>query len=311
MESKSQVLVAVRQEFAEFFNTMSLEDIEGVETFIVDGSTLLRQRLPGLATGGSGADAVIASRCGLPTQIKLRDVGWLLFSFVKTLLQERSDTTVVLGLDSAVPFPARAITRIGRIAKGDTQISNLDDRIAEVQSCVDDLYRGLCAGGRFTDAEMDREIHADCLKLIAYDGTKSIFQQLVLLCTIAVAANNRIYGYFYVLGVQRHELYDMDLEADDVIIRYNWGTYANGVLTLTDSHPWCTETGLLRTHCEKLADNKYAVNERVMDLLVFQEAQYQAVKIHGRVVDMQVRGVDTSLEKDFLGIQFCICYLGR
>lgn len=300
MGSKSQVMVAVRQDFPQFFSTVPVEDIDGVDTFVVDGSTLLRQRLPGLATGGTSADALIASRCGFPTQIKLCDVGWLLFSFVKTLLQDRSNITVVLGLDSAVPFPARAITRIGRIACSDTHITDLEARIADVQTNVDVLYRALYCGQRITTEMLNAEIHADCLKLIAYDGTKSIFQQLVLLCTIAVAAKDKVYGRLFVLGVQRHEMYDMDLEADEVVARYGWGTFKNNELTLSDTHPWCPETGLLRSHCKKIGESTYKVSDVVLDLLVFQEAQYQAVKVHHRLVDLQVRGVDTSLEKDFL-----------
>lgn len=303
------MMVEVRKAFPQFFTTQFIEDIPDVDTFVVDGSTMLRQRLPGLAKGGSSADAIIASRCGLPTEVKLRDVGWLLFSFVKTLLQEdtREDMTVVLGLDSAVPFPARAITRIGRVASSDTHIEDVDQRIKEVQQHVNALYHALLNDARRTHwAQMlDVEIHADCLKLIAYDGTKSIFQQLVLLCTVAVAVISGVRGRLFVLGLQRHELYDLDEDPQDIIAMYGWGTVDGNVLTLSNTHPWCTETGLLQSHCKKSASNKYVVSESVLDLLVFQEAQYQAVKIHGREVDLHVRGVDTSLEKDFLGVLPC------
>ena len=290
----------VREDFGDFFEIVSVEDLVGVtglNTVIADCSTTLRQKLPGL-TSGDG-EMMVAKRCGLHVSKPLRlwDIGFILFNFVNKLFNAGVHT-VVIALDSAVPFAARALTRIARVAKTSSRIANMEDRVNEVQRRVDELYRALQAD-KLSEDMLDLTIDSDCCELIAFDGTKSVFQQLVLLTTVAVARHEGVRNHrLFVLGIQRQ----LHGSAQEIICRNNWG-YLNDAgdrLHVAEVHPWCEKTGLLATHCEmNETDGSYTVTPEVLRALVFQEAQYFSVLLERRSINLHVLGVDTSLEKDF------------
>ena len=109
MGAKSEVMRRIREDYGDFFELVDPKDLVevlGISTVIADMSTTLRQKLPGLVSGD--AEAVIAKRCGLHTSkpVRLWDIGYILFNFARKQF-EAGMQTVLLALDSAVPFPAR------------------------------------------------------------------------------------------------------------------------------------------------------------------------------------------------------------
>lgn len=300
MGAKSEVMRRIREDYGDFFELVDVKDLVevlGITTVIADVSTTLRQKLPGLVSGDG--EAVIAKRCGLHVSkpVRIWDIGYILFNFARKQF-EAGVNTVLLALDSAVPFPARALTRIPRVAKSSSQIPDIDARVAEVEAAVSRLHAAVLTG-RVDEALLHDTVDSDCLELIAFDGSKSLFQQLVLLSAVGVALHEGVRtNRLFIMGIQRK----MQGDAASIIEANGWGTVSNDVLTLSDTHPWCEKTGLLSSHCT-LHENKnaYVVSPAILQALVYQEAQYFPVLIKGRSVSLHVKGVDTSLEKDFLG----------
>ena len=298
--AKSEVMRRIREDYGDFFELVDPKDLVevlGISTVIADMSTTLRQKLPGLVSGD--AEAVIAKRCGLHTSkpVRLWDIGYILFNFARKQF-EAGMQTVLLALDSAVPFPARALTRIPRVAKSSTPIADIDARIAEVETAVSRLHAAVLTG-RVDESLLHDTVDSDCLELIAFDGSKSLFQQLVLLSTVGVALHEGVRtNRLFIMGIQRK----LQGDAASIIKANGWGSVSNDVLTLSNTHPWCEKTGLLSSHCTlHEQDNAYVVSPDILQALVYQEAQYFPVMIKGCSALLSVRGVDTSLEKDFLG----------
>lgn len=300
MGAKSVVMRQIREDFGDFFEVVGVNDlveIMGLCNVIADVSTTLRQKLPGLVAGDG--DAMIAKRCGFHTSkpVTIYNIGYILYNFARNMF-DSGITTVVLALDSAIPFPARSLTRIPRVAKSSTQTPNIELRVAEVEAMVAKLYEAL-ANGCIGEDLLQETLNSDCLELIAFDASKSMFQQLVLLAAIGVAQHEGVRANrLFIMGIQRK----MHGDAASIIQNNGWGTVVDGVLTLSDSHPWCEKTGLLSSHCTIHSNkNSYVVSPDILQALVYQEAQYFAVLIKGCTLSLNIKGVDTSLEKDFFG----------